>query len=134
MAKKNHTRIIHNVTDNQKDESAIINNKKEEKIKGNILTPKEERKRVPVKENLKSPINQHVIDVVRAKRKVLKLSQTKLAIAVGFTESFVGYCENPNRPEKYNLDHINTLAAFFKCSVKDFFPDEPYKVSDFENI
>jgi ribosome-binding protein aMBF1 (putative translation factor) len=134
MAKKNHKDIAHDITDNQNDKSAKINSKKGEKISGNVSIPKKERKQIPVTQNLKSAINQYVIDIVRDKRKALKLSQTKLAIAVGFTESYVGHCENPNRPEKYNLDHINILAAFFKCSIKDFFPDEPFKVSVTENI
>lgn len=134
MAKKNSIGATHISSDNQIDESTKPNNKKKEKIQENISTPKKEKKRIVVTENLKSPINQHIIDVVRIKRKAIKLSQTKLAIAVGFTESFVGHCENPNRPEKYNADHINILAVFFKCSPKEFLPDAPYEVSSPKTI
>jgi DNA-binding XRE family transcriptional regulator len=75
--------------------------------------------------NLKSPIDQFVINKVKEKRNEIKLSQANLSITVGFAQAFVGHCENPTRRDKYNLQHLNELAKYFKCSIKDFLPDEP---------
>lgn len=75
---------------------------------------------------MKSKIELFVIDRVRKLRYEEKMSQAKLADLLGVTKAFVGNVENENREEKYNLNHINELAVIFNCSVKSFFPDEPF--------
>ena len=40
-------------------------------------------------------------------------------------EKFVGNVESMKTPDKYNLNHLNTIAEILKCSVKDFVPDKP---------
>ncbi|MCW3110162.1 MAG: transcriptional regulator [Segetibacter sp.] len=68
-------------------------------------------------------IEQSVIDKVKALRIKNNFSQKDLSIEMGFSEGFVGHVENPKRRDKYNLNHINTLAKIFKCSPKDFIPE-----------
>ena len=73
----------------------------------------------------RSKIDQYVIDAVKEMREKNKISQNDLSFEMGFSESFVGHIENPNRRDKYNLKHINMLAKIFKCSPKDFLPNKP---------
>jgi transcriptional regulator with XRE-family HTH domain len=75
---------------------------------------------------MKSKIELFVIDRVRKLRYEEKMSQAKLADLLGVSKAFIGNVENNNRDEKYNLNHINELAIIFNCSIKFFFPDEPY--------
>jgi transcriptional regulator with XRE-family HTH domain len=76
---------------------------------------------------MKTKIEQFVIDKVREMRQKENLSQAKLADLLALTKGFVGNAENPNRIEKYNLNHINELAIIFNCSITDFFPKEPFE-------
>jgi len=69
-------------------------------------------------------IEQYVIENVKNLRIKNKISQKDLSIEMGFSEGFVGHIENPNRRDKYNLNHLNILARIFKCSPKDFMPEE----------
>ena len=71
------------------------------------------------------PIEQYVIDVVRAKRIEKKISQKDLAYSLNLSIGFIGNVESSNFRAKYNLSHINKLAEIFECSPKDFLPDNP---------
>lgn len=71
-----------------------------------------------------TPIEQYVIDKVREKRKELGLSQRDIAYQIDIDQSFLAAAESPKGRAKYNLNHINQLAKLFKCSPKDFLPDE----------
>ncbi|MBW8684688.1 helix-turn-helix domain-containing protein [Chitinophaga rhizophila] len=53
------------------------------------------------------------------------ISQLTLSQGAGFNDAFVGLVERPARREKYNLNHLNSIAKFLKCSIKDFLPDIP---------
>ncbi|ACU61667.1 transcriptional regulator, XRE family [Chitinophaga pinensis DSM 2588] len=75
--------------------------------------------------NIKSPLDQYVIEKVKEMRTARKVSQIDLSQGAGFNDAFVGHCENPKRREKYNLQHLNAIAKFFGCSIKDFIPDAP---------
>jgi transcriptional regulator with XRE-family HTH domain len=77
--------------------------------------------------NLKSDIEAYVIAKVREKRETLNLTQSQLAVELNLSDGFIGQVESPKYPAKYNLNHLNKLALIFKCSVKDFLPDEPFK-------
>lgn len=70
-------------------------------------------------------IERFVIEVVKLKRKELKLSQVQLAEYLGMSEGFIGNVESVKYRAKYNLTHINAFAKLFKCSPKDFMPESP---------
>jgi transcriptional regulator with XRE-family HTH domain len=73
----------------------------------------------------KSPIQWHVVQVVRTKRIDHELTQLQLSLELGFSEGFVGKIESKNLPDHYNIDHLNKLARIFKCSPQDFLPKKP---------
>jgi transcriptional regulator with XRE-family HTH domain len=77
--------------------------------------------------NLKSDIEAYVINKVKEKREALKFTQSQLAVELNVSDGFIGQVESFKYPAKYNLNHLNKLAVIFKCSVKDFLPDEPFK-------
>lgn len=68
-------------------------------------------------------IEQHVIERVKEIRVSKGFSQDKLSVLMGLNEKFVTKVENPNRAEKYNLNHLNKIAEILECSIKDFFPE-----------
>ncbi|UKJ07084.1 helix-turn-helix domain-containing protein [Solitalea lacus] len=71
------------------------------------------------------PIEQYVIDAVRERRELLKISQAELARQLNYSEGFIGNIENPKYRAKYNLKHLNMIAKILKCSPRDFLPVEP---------
>jgi transcriptional regulator with XRE-family HTH domain len=75
----------------------------------------------------KTEIESFVINKVREKREQAKLSQSELAGYLEVSNGFIGQAESPNYPTKYNLNHLNKLAIIFKCSLKDFMPEQPFK-------
>lgn len=72
-----------------------------------------------------SKIEQFVIDKVRELRIKAGISQVNLSIEIGLSSKFVGNVESSKTPDKYNLNHLNKIAEILKCSIKDFFPDQP---------
>jgi len=72
-----------------------------------------------------TPLDLYVITKVREMREVRGVSQLTLSQGAGFNDAFIGLVERPVRREKYNLNHLNAIAKYFKCSIKDFLPDEP---------
>lgn len=70
-------------------------------------------------------IEQYVVDYVRKLRKEKHLTQEDIAHIIGTTNSFVGNCESPKHPAKYNLNHINLLADHFGLKIWDFLPKYP---------
>jgi transcriptional regulator with XRE-family HTH domain len=72
-----------------------------------------------------SKIDKYVIAKVKEMRESSNISQIELSQKMEVTESFVGHVETPRRRAKYNLQHINLLATIFKCSPRDFLPEEP---------
>lgn len=79
--------------------------------------------------NVKTEFELSVIDKVRERRIVLKLSQDDLAMFLDADRSFIGQVESPNNPAKYNLNHLNILAKEMNCSPKDFLPENPISSS-----
>jgi transcriptional regulator with XRE-family HTH domain len=75
-------------------------------------------------EPLLSLIEQHVVNVVRAKRIEKGWSQKELAYQLDVSIGFIGDIENPKYRAKYNLNHINELAKIFGCSPRDFLPED----------
>jgi len=72
-----------------------------------------------------SKIEQFVIDKVRELRMRAGISQVSLSVEMELSTKFVGNVESNKTPDKYNLNHLNKIAIILKCSIKDFFPDEP---------
>ena len=70
-------------------------------------------------------IEQYVIDRVKLERTERGISQDKLSVMMGLNEKFVSKVENPNRLEKYNLNHLNKIADILRCSMRNFFPINP---------
>jgi len=75
--------------------------------------------------SLHTKIEQYVINSVKDKRIEEGLSQRELAYQIDMSLGFIGDVENPKRRAKYNLNHLNEIAKLFKCSIKDFLPQEP---------
>lgn len=76
---------------------------------------------------LKSDIETFVINKVKEKRVEHNLTQSELALELNVSDGFIGQVESSKNDTKYNLNHLNRLAIIFKCSIKDFMPDEPFK-------
>lgn len=55
----------------------------------------------------------------------LHISQVVLADSIDVSKGFIGNVEVPTNDYKYNINHLNEIAKVLKCSIKDFFPDEP---------
>jgi len=77
--------------------------------------------------SLKTDIEAYVINKVKEKRVERNLSQSELAVELNVSNGFIGQAESSKSPTKYNLNHLNALAIIFKCSVKDFLPEHPFK-------
>ena len=73
----------------------------------------------------KTAIELKVIEVVREKRKANQLSQAKLAKVLNVTPGYIGQIEMDDSPSMYSYYQLNELAKYFKCSPRDFFPENP---------
>ena len=71
-------------------------------------------------------IEQYTIDEVKRRRLALGLSQAALAAEAGISYGFVGEVESGRRGYKYNLNHLNSFALTFNCSVRDLLPEKPF--------
>lgn len=72
----------------------------------------------------KSPLELHIVEVVKMKRKHLKESQEDIAKVLGVTVGYIGQIESKKLKSMYSYDQLNELAKYFKCSPKDFMPEE----------
>ncbi|MDA1336202.1 MAG: helix-turn-helix transcriptional regulator [Bacteroidetes bacterium] len=73
---------------------------------------------------MKSNIEWYVIEKVVLKRKQLGISQNDIAEVLGVSKGFIGKVESIKTKSHYNLNHINLLSQFFKCSPKNFLPNK----------
>lgn len=71
-------------------------------------------------------IERYVIEQVKARRLKLGLSQAALATEAHLSYGFVGNVESKKHRAKYNINHLNALANVLHCSIKDFFPADPF--------
>jgi transcriptional regulator with XRE-family HTH domain len=74
---------------------------------------------------LNTQIENFVIDRSKEKRQLAGYSQAELAALLEVSPGFIGKVESRKYSTKYNLNHINRLALIFKCSPKDFLPNQP---------
>lgn len=75
-----------------------------------------------------TPIDQYVIDFVRALRDKRGLSQQDIANIIGVGRSFISDVESINQRAKYNINHINALADYFGVSPRAFLPEKAFPV------
>jgi transcriptional regulator with XRE-family HTH domain len=73
----------------------------------------------------KREIDLHTAGILRKKRLEKNLSQQQLADFAGLSKGFINCIENPNKPDRLNVFHINLFAEIFDCSPKDFLPEKP---------
>ncbi|NGM65426.1 helix-turn-helix domain-containing protein [Sphingobacterium sp. SGR-19] len=73
----------------------------------------------------KSPLELYIIEAVKNKRKKLKKSQEDIAKVLGVTVGYIGQIESKKLKSMYSYNQLNELAKYFKCSPKDFMPEEP---------
>ena len=73
---------------------------------------------------MKCAMDQYAIDKVRALRIQLELTQEQLAEAAHVSSGFIGDVEAGTRDTKYNLRHLNAFARLFKCSPREFLPEQ----------
>lgn len=71
----------------------------------------------------KTTVEFEIVQLVRNKRKALKLSQAKISDVLKVTPGYIGQVEMLSSPSMYSYDQLNELAKFFKCSPKDFMPE-----------
>ena len=82
-----------------------------------------------MREVKKNKLDFYIIAKVKEMREKAGLSQATLAVELDVSATFVGQVEHPLHRAKYNLYHINKLAKIFKCSPRDFLPEEPLDVT-----
>ena len=77
------------------------------------------------KSTRKSEIEMFAVNKAKALRESANMSQSVLAEELGVSDGFIGQVESTKFPSKYNFNHIDKLSRIFKCSPKDFLPDQP---------
>jgi transcriptional regulator with XRE-family HTH domain len=70
-------------------------------------------------------INEYAIQIMKKKRFECGWSQQELADYLNLSRGYIGDVENPKKQAKINLVHINELAKIFKCSPREFLPENP---------
>ncbi len=71
-------------------------------------------------------IEEYIVKRVKEMRTERGWSQQALADYMNLSQGFIRDVESPRRRQKYNLNHINTLARIFNCSFSEFFPEKPF--------
>ncbi len=69
-------------------------------------------------------IEKYIIEKIKRLRKEHGLSQLELSQKLEMSDSFISHVEAPSKRAKYNINHLNRIAEIFKCSPKDFWPEE----------
>lgn len=72
----------------------------------------------------KTKIELFISSKVKEFRLKNNMSQAELAHKLNLSSGFIGKVESTKSKSKYNLNHLNSLAKIFNCSIKDFFPDK----------
>jgi transcriptional regulator with XRE-family HTH domain len=70
-----------------------------------------------------TPIELFVIQRVKEERLKKAISQDTLSVLMGLSKKFVSKAENPNRAEKYNLNHLYKIALILECGIREFLPE-----------
>ena len=80
---------------------------------------------MPTRATGKTPIDLYIIRKVKEMRIQHGYSQAVLAVMLDVSATFISDIERPEKHQKYNLYHINQLAQIFKCSPRNFLPEQP---------
>uniref|UniRef100_UPI002666FED8 helix-turn-helix domain-containing protein n=1 Tax=Culturomica massiliensis TaxID=1841857 RepID=UPI002666FED8 len=72
---------------------------------------------------MRTKIELDIIARVKKMREVHGYTQEALSYALGFERTFINKYERGLRC--YNYNHLNALAKIFKCSPRDFLPENP---------
>ena len=72
--------------------------------------------------NAKSAIEVEIVKLIKERRNKMKRSQTDIAEILSVT---IGQIEMDSSPSMYSFDHLNELAKYLDCSLKDFMPKKP---------
>lgn len=75
------------------------------------------------KESL-SHIENFIISRVKEEREKRDITQERLSNDLGKGSSYIAHIEAPSKKNKYNIHILNEIAKIFKCSPKDFWPEE----------
>jgi len=73
----------------------------------------------------RTSLDLYIMNKVRELRISKGYSQAVLAVMMDVSDAFIGQVENVKGNKKYNLSHLNKLAQIFKCSPRDFLPEQP---------
>lgn len=71
-----------------------------------------------------SAIEQYVNDFVKKLRDDHEVTQEYIANIIGVKQAYIANIENPEHKAKYNLKHIDLLAAHFGITPQAFLPKE----------
>ncbi len=74
---------------------------------------------------LKSSLELYIVETIKEKRKTQKMNQEDIAGVLGVTVGYIGQIESKKLKSMYSYSQLNELAKFFKCSPKEFMPEEP---------
>lgn len=72
---------------------------------------------------MRTKIELDIIARVKKMREVHGYTQEALSYALGLERTFINKYERGLRC--YNYNHLNALAKIFKCSPRDFLPENP---------
>ncbi|EID71676.1 helix-turn-helix domain-containing protein [Imtechella halotolerans] len=75
--------------------------------------------------NAKSAIEVEIVKLIKERRNKMKRSQTDIAEILSVTRGYIGQIEMDSSPSMYSFDHLNELAKYLDCSLKDFMPKKP---------
>lgn len=71
----------------------------------------------------RTKIELEIIERVRKMREAHGYTREALSFELGFDRTFIQKYEKGLRC--YNYNHLNALAKIFKCSPREFLPEEP---------
>jgi len=75
----------------------------------------------------KNQLEIYIVEIVKIKRKELKLSQEDIAKELNVSVGYIGQIESNKLKSMYSYNQLNQLAIIFNCSPKDFMPDKAIK-------
>ncbi len=76
---------------------------------------------------MKSRIELYTIEKVKERREQLNMKLTYFADCMNLSHQFISKIEDVNSDKAYNLDHLNDIAVLLECSIKNFFPEKPFR-------
>jgi len=69
-------------------------------------------------------IEKYIISKVKEMREEKGFTQESLSLAMDKNIGFISQIEAPSKKAKYNIIHLNKIAAILECSPKDFWPEK----------